>query len=105
MNRVERLVLTILNLFDSLRSINFRLRLAAHFLADPQPIISPGSRVLELGSGVGFLGVVCSQLQSIRSPSQASLVVEEGREQPNIWLSDVEGPVLSRLEETLELSE
>lgn len=93
----------------------FSLRLAAHLLADPKLITAERTRILELGSGAGLLGCVCAKLQqSGSSQARGQLVdtdVKSARERggqdshPQIWMTDVPGQVLDRLEETLELSE
>ncbi len=50
-----------------------------------------GKRVLELGSGTGFLGIVIASIQ-VPSPSPGAL-----------WLTDVEESVLNRCRENVQL--
>lgn len=50
-----------------------------------------GKRVLELGSGAGFLGIVIASIQGL-SPSPGAL-----------WLTDVEENVLNRCRENVQL--
>lgn len=47
-----------------------------------------GTRILELGSGAGFLGILCARLAY----------------DADIYLTDLEGSVLDRLRETVELN-
>ena len=54
-----------------------------------------GKRVLELGSGVGYLGLVVAAIQ-LDAPNQAN------PESP-IWLTDVNNTVLSRCRDNLDL--
>ena len=91
---------------------------AAHALAEwlgkhpgrPQPLCSPnqqsdmschltervvGKRILELGSGVGYLGLVAAAIQ-LDTPA-------EGDPEPSIWLTDVNSVVLSRCRDNLSL--
>ena len=55
-----------------------------------------GKRVLELGSGVGYLGLVIAAIQLNGTPNQ------EGPES-SIWLTDVNKIVLSRCRDNLNL--
>ena len=71
------------------------LRLAAHLTAQFSQICHPQARILELGSGTGFLGLVCSRLFHTRSGPRTDFP---------LVLTDVEGQVLSRLQETVNLS-
>lgn len=54
-----------------------------------------GKRVLELGSGVGYLGLVIAALQ-LNTPNQES-------PESSIWLTDVNSIVLSRCRDNLNL--
>lgn len=65
-------------------------RLGAYIVQEQNQWQSDNTRVLELGSGSGFLGMVCARLLQ---GSQAEL-----------YLTDLEGSVLDRLHETARLS-
>ncbi|KAE8268193.1 hypothetical protein A4X09_0g4152 [Tilletia walkeri] len=102
-----------------LRTWEASLALASHILASfqssPSPsseqdqkfslwhsIVRPGARVLELGSGVGMLGVLCAQLQS-----DFHLAQQEGSRDPTlepaqVYMTDVPGDVLLALSDTVE---
>lgn len=67
------------------------LRLAEQILAEPD-LLRP--RVLELGSGSGFLGLFAASLQSCRGSDTSSIV-----------LTDFDELVLDKLEENVGLSE
>ena len=54
-----------------------------------------GKRILELGSGVGYLGLVAAAIQ-LDNPV-------EGDPEPSIWLTDVNNIVLSRCRDNLNL--
>ena len=54
-----------------------------------------GKRILELGSGVGYLGLVAAAIQ-LDNPA-------EGDPEPSIWLTDVNSVVLSRCRDNLDL--
>jgi hypothetical protein len=54
-----------------------------------------GKRVLELGSGVGYLGLVVAAIQ-LDAPDQEN-------PEPSIWLTDVNNVVLSRCRDNLNL--
>ena len=54
-----------------------------------------GKRILELGSGVGYLGLVAAAIQ-------LDALAEDGPE-PSIWLTDVNSVVLSRCRDNLNL--
>ncbi|KAF9643953.1 hypothetical protein BDM02DRAFT_3191056 [Thelephora ganbajun] len=72
---------------------------AAHALArwlGKHPERVKGKRVLELGSGVGYLGLVVAAIQ-LDTP-------EQEKSEPSIWLTDVNNVVLSRCRDNLDLS-
>ena len=54
-----------------------------------------GKRVLELGSGVGYLGLVVAAIQ-LDTPGK-------GDPEPSVWLTDVNSVVLSRCRDNLSL--
>lgn len=56
-----------------------------------------GKRVLELGSGVGYLGLVIAAIQLDTTPNQEN-------PESSIWLTDVNNVVLSRCRDNLNLS-
>lgn len=58
--------------------------------------IVEGKHVLELGSGVGFLGIIVASLQQLaKTPDSAS---------PSIWLTDVNEEVLIQCRRNVQLS-
>lgn len=67
------------------------LRLAAYLVSTGLLSGETDARILELGSGAGFLGLVCAQLISCLSHG-------------SLYLTDLEGQVLDRLRETASLS-
>lgn len=69
------------------------LRLAAHVVASPYLWERNDACILELGSGAGFLGLVCARLFDTLPHTGAQL-----------YLTDLEGQVLDRLHETAQLS-
>ncbi|WFD33275.1 hypothetical protein MCUN1_000088 [Malassezia cuniculi] len=64
------------------------LRLGSHIVAQQDTLFAPGARILELGSGAGFLGMLCARLAKDN----------------DVYLTDLEGSVLSRLHETARLN-
>lgn len=68
------------------------LRLAAYLVQHPHHCTSK-MRIVELGSGAGFLGLVC-----------ARLVRADGGQMSNIYLTDLDGQVLERLQDSVHLS-
>ena len=56
------------------------------------------SRVLELGSGAGLLGIILAQMQT--SASQCS----EGKDTPSLYLTDLDDQVLERCEANVHIS-
>lgn len=73
-----------------LRTWEAGLRLASHIVGHPYLVTSPKTRIVELGSGTGFLGSVCAKI------SAAS--------HTRIWLTDVPGQVVARICDTLALN-
>ncbi|KAM5532252.1 hypothetical protein V8D89_014091 [Ganoderma adspersum] len=74
-----------------LRTWSASLVLGQYLLARPELVT--GKRVLELGCGIGFLGIIIGSIQvSKPSPNASSL-----------WLTDVNEPVLHRCEHNLKL--
>ncbi|CAD6899991.1 unnamed protein product [Tilletia controversa] len=75
-------------------------------------IVRPGARVLELGSGVGMLGVLCAQLQEDYHTRQQKRGNQgsEGKgggggvvaTPAEVYMTDVPGQVLEALSETVE---
>ncbi|GLB43496.1 putative lysine methyltransferase [Lyophyllum shimeji] len=54
-------------------------------------------RILELGSGVGFLGIIIARLQQLSSKSPDAPL-------PTLWLTDVNETVLSRCQDNVRMS-
>ncbi|KAJ1029192.1 hypothetical protein NDA18_002820 [Ustilago nuda] len=76
-----------------LRTWEAGLRLACHLISEPSVITAPGTRILELGSGAGFVGTVCATQQLMSQ--QADL---------HTFLTDVPGQVVTRIRETLHVN-
>ncbi|KAI1793145.1 hypothetical protein LXA43DRAFT_1003064 [Ganoderma leucocontextum] len=74
-----------------LRTWSASLVLGQHLLSRPELVA--GKRVLELGCGVGFLGIIIGSIQT----SENSLYPS------SLWLTDVNEPVLHRCELNLRL--
>lgn len=76
-----------------LRTWEAGLRLAGHLISDPSIMTTPGTRIIELGSGAGFVGAVCAtqQLQS-----QCADV--------HTLMTDVPGQVVARIRDTLQVN-
>ncbi|KAI3622512.1 hypothetical protein WG66_015749 [Moniliophthora roreri] len=72
-----------------LRTWGASFKLAELFIAHPD--MMQGKTILELGSGVGFLGIVAATLQLLSGESSS------------IWLTDVNGEVLSRCQYNVTL--
>ncbi|KAJ3936148.1 MAG: putative methyltransferase-domain-containing protein [Lentinula lateritia] len=70
----------------------FASRMLASYLIQ-NPGIIEGKRVLELGSGIGFLGIIAASLQQL-SPKDTS----------SLWLTDVNEEVLSQCRHNIQLS-
>jgi len=68
------------------------LRLAAYLVQHPYHCAKT-RRIIELGSGTGFLGLVC-----------ARLACANGGQMSNIYLTDLDGQVLERLNDNVRLS-
>ncbi|KAL5495056.1 hypothetical protein ACEPAI_518 [Sanghuangporus weigelae] len=60
------------------------------------------SRILELGSGIGFLGIILAQLQ-LENIENSSHINSESRAQPCICLTDLDEQVLRRCENNVKL--
>ncbi|KAI0640005.1 hypothetical protein C8Q77DRAFT_1084036 [Trametes polyzona] len=73
-----------------LRTWSASLVLAQYLLSRPELV--QGKNVLELGCGVGFLGIVTASIQLESESGPGSL-----------WLTDVHEPVLQRCQENLQL--
>ncbi|PWN47938.1 hypothetical protein IE53DRAFT_296880, partial [Violaceomyces palustris] len=99
------------------------LRLAAHIVRsssgtthhpdrawNDHDVTRPGTRVLELGSGVGLLGCVVSALQVRKATTVVKDQEGQGKRRRRreasleTVLTDVPGQVLDRLQETLEIN-
>ncbi|CDU22802.1 uncharacterized protein SPSC_01432 [Sporisorium scitamineum] len=69
------------------------LRLAGHLVSNPSLITSPGTRILELGSGAGFVGTVCA-IQQVKSPHKDL----------HTFMTDMPGQVAERVRDTLQIN-
>ncbi|KAJ3845499.1 putative methyltransferase-domain-containing protein [Lentinula raphanica] len=72
-----------------------RTWLASHVLARyliQNPSVVEGKRVLELGSGIGYLGIIVASLQRLAFKDSSSL-----------WLTDVNDSVLSQCRQSIQL--
>ncbi|SJX62812.1 uncharacterized protein SRS1_13621 [Sporisorium reilianum f. sp. reilianum] len=76
-----------------LRTWEAGLRLAGHLVSDPSLITSPGTRILELGSGAGFVGTVCA-VQQATSPHKDL----------HTFMTDMPGQVAARLRDTMQVN-
>ncbi|KAJ9479209.1 Protein-lysine N-methyltransferase EFM3 [Pseudozyma hubeiensis] len=76
-----------------LRTWEAGLRLAAHLTSDPSVVTAPGTRILELGSGTGFVGSVCATQQMSFSSRDV-----------HTFMTDMPGQVSARLRDTLHLN-
>ncbi|OCB85580.1 hypothetical protein A7U60_g7228 [Sanghuangporus baumii] len=64
--------------------------------------ILKSSRILELGSGIGFLGIILAQLQ-LEGIDNSSHINSESRAQPCLCLTDLDEQVLRRCENNVKL--
>jgi len=72
--------------------------LSQYLIMHPELIIS--KRVLELGSGVGFLGIIVATLQQLSKTANVRLTnLSSG----SLWLTDVNDEVLTRCRDNLNL--
>lgn len=76
-----------------LRTWEAGLRLAGHLISDPSIISSPDTRILELGSGAGFVGTVCATQQAASQHNAGQT-----------FLTDMPGQVVTRLRNTLQVN-
>nr|CDI53460.1 conserved hypothetical protein [Melanopsichium pennsylvanicum 4] len=76
-----------------LRTWEAGLRLAAHLIKEPSVVTAPGTRVLELGSGAGFVGAVVATQQAL-----------SGNVDVRTYLTDMPGQVITRARDTLHVN-
>lgn len=76
-----------------LRTWEAGLRLAGHLISEPSMMASPGTRILELGSGAGFVGTVCATQQLLSSQADV-----------HTYLTDMPGQVVARIRDTLHVN-
>ncbi|SPO25903.1 uncharacterized protein UTRI_03268 [Ustilago trichophora] len=76
-----------------LRTWEAGLRLAGHLISEPTMITAPGTRILELGSGAGFVGAVCATQQIMSKHSDV-----------HTFLTDMPGQVVARIRDTLHVN-
>ncbi|EST05605.1 Nicotinamide N-methyltransferase-like protein [Kalmanozyma brasiliensis GHG001] len=76
-----------------LRTWEAGLRLAGHLIGDPSIITKPGTRIVELGSGAGFVGTVCATEQAASSHGESQT-----------FMTDMPGQVVTRLRDTLQVN-
>lgn len=64
--------------------------------------IFKNSRILELGSGAGFLGILLAQLQieSLGRPESGNII---NTDKPSLYLTDLNEQVLKRCESNVKL--
>ncbi|KAL1748932.1 hypothetical protein HDZ31DRAFT_79288 [Schizophyllum fasciatum] len=67
----------------------------SEYLIDAPDLIA-NKRILELGSGIGFLGVICASLQQLHQTA-------ENAPPPHLWLTDVNEDVLARCKANVQL--
>ena len=53
-------------------------------------------RILELGSGIGFLGIICASVQLLKQTT-------ENAPAPHLWLTDVNDDVLARCKANVQM--
>ncbi|KDR85583.1 hypothetical protein GALMADRAFT_371661 [Galerina marginata CBS 339.88] len=71
--------------------------LAQYLILHPE--ITTSKRVLELGSGIGFLGSVVASLQLLSQSAEKS----PQSSSPSLWLTDINNEVLSRCRDNVNL--
>ena len=76
-----------------LRTWEAGLRLAGHLISAPSVITRPGTRILELGSGAGFVGTVCATQQAMSAQGDV-----------HTFLTDMPGQVVARIRDTLHVN-
>jgi len=74
-----------------LRTWEASLRLGAHLVHGYNTYFRDGARIVELGSGAGFLSMLCAKALAYRKDAR-------------VYATDLEGAVLQRLAETTELN-
>ena len=64
----------------------------------PSPLkdLIANKRILELGSGIGFLGIICASVQLLNQTT-------ENAPAPHLWLTDVNDDVLARCKANVQL--
>lgn len=76
-----------------LRTWEAGLRLACHLVSEPSLVTTAGTRILELGSGAGFVGTVCATQQAMSSNADL-----------RTYLTDMPGQVVARTRDTLHVN-
>ncbi|KAL1732085.1 hypothetical protein EV714DRAFT_282946 [Schizophyllum commune] len=61
-----------------------------------EPDLIANKRILELGSGIGFLGIICASVQLLNQTT-------ENAPAPHLWLTDVNDDVLTRCKANVQL--
>ncbi|KAI5897764.1 uncharacterized protein SCHCODRAFT_02490195 [Schizophyllum commune H4-8] len=61
-----------------------------------EPDLIANKRILELGSGIGFLGIICASVQLLNQ-------ITENAPAPHLWLTDVNDDVLARCKANVQL--
>ena len=64
--------------------------------------IVQGKSVLEIGCGVGFLGILIAQLQSSELSNESKTCYNQGK--MSLWLTDFNADILSQCKENLSIS-
>lgn len=76
-----------------LRTWEAGLRLAGHLVSEPLIITAPGTRILELGSGAGFVGSVCATQQAMSAQDDV-----------HTYMTDMPGQVVTRIRDTMKVN-
>ncbi|KIM47633.1 hypothetical protein M413DRAFT_205482 [Hebeloma cylindrosporum] len=70
--------------------------LARYLILHPELVTS--KRVLELGSGIGFLAIIVASLQCLQNPS-----VDTALSKSSLWITDINDEVLARCRDNINL--
>ncbi|KIK70540.1 hypothetical protein GYMLUDRAFT_32580 [Collybiopsis luxurians FD-317 M1] len=76
----------------------FASHMLARYLMQNTSIVE-GKRLLELGSGTGFLGIIAASLQQLQLNSKKTTLLESS----SVWLTDVNEEVLTQCRRNVQL--